>query len=299
MDLRQLRYFTVVAETLNFHRAAERLNISQPPLTVAIRKLEDDLGARLFDRESRGVQLTDAGRAALPVVRATLEQAGRVREAVKRGRVGESGTLSIGFVGSATSAALPRIIPAFREYYPDVDLHLDEMTSVSIADALTEGRLDVGLVRLPLMRASDLDITVIERDRLVVALDPAHPLARRSTLALSDLVDEPQVLHGPVSVLRSIVLLACRSAGFSPLIVQEATQIQTILSLVQSGLGIALVPSETRRAVPGGVHMIPLVEPLYVELGIVTRRNAGVLARNFVSVAHAAIDTQTVSDRPE
>jgi DNA-binding transcriptional LysR family regulator len=295
MDLRQLRYFAVVADTLNFHRAAERLNISQPPLTVAIRKLEEELGARLFDRESRGVRLTEAGRAALPVVHATLKQAESVREAVKRGRDGTTGILSVGFVGSATTAVLPRIIPTFRKSYPGVDLRLNEMTSVSIADALTEGRIDVGLVRLPLMDASDLDIGVIERDRLVVALSAAHPMAWRSTLALADLAEEQHIVHGPVSVLRSIVLLACRSAGFSPVIVQEATQVQTILSLVQSGLGIALVPSATKSVAPNDVHLIPLVERLNVELALVTRRNADVLARNFVSVAGATIDIQTVS----
>ncbi len=297
MDLRQLRYFVTLADTLNFHRAAERLNISQPPLTVAIRKLEEELGARLFDRESRGVRLTDAGRAALPVARATLEQAALVRDAVRQGRQGERGAISVGFVGSAISAALPRIIPAFRARYPDVDLRLEEMTSVSIGEALAARQLDVGLVRLPLIQPGGLDIAVIERDRLVVALLDTHPLARRRVLELADLAGEPLVLHGPVSVLRSVVLLACQRAGFVPRIAQDATQVQTILSLVQSGLGSALVPSAMARIAPEGVRLLPLAEPLEIEMGIAAWRHAGALVRNFVAVACAASDTGSVSDR--
>lgn len=285
MDLRQLRYFSTLADTMNFHRAAERLNISQPPLTVAIRKLEEELGARLFDRESLGVRLTDAGRAALPVARATLEQAALVRDAVVQGGQGKRGIISVGFVGSAVSAALPRIVPVFRARFPDVDLRLEEMTSVAIGEALVARQLDVGLVRLPLMKPDAFDITVIERDLLVAALPNTHPLAQRQSLSLGHLADEPLILHGSVSVLRSVVLLACQRAGFAPRIAQEATQVQTVLSLVQSGLGIALVPSAMARTVPEGVCLMPLVEPLHIEMGLAARPNAGPLVRNFAIVA--------------
>lgn len=291
MDLRQLRYFATLAETLNFHRAAERLHISQPPLTVAIRRLEEELGARLFDRESRGVRLTDAGRAALPAARATLEQAALFRNIVGQGQQGERGLISVGFVGSAIATALPRILPAFRARYPDVDLRLEEMTSMSICTALAARQLDVGLVRLPLMDPGDFDVAVIERDRLVVALPATHRLAAGQDLALADLAGEPLVLHGAVSVLRSVVLLACQRAGFAPRIAQEATQVQTILSLVQSGLGIALVPSTMAGTAPDGVSLMPLADPLNIEMGIAARRDAGGLARNFVAMAGAAGDT--------
>ncbi len=295
MDLRQLRYFIALAETGNFHRAAERLNMAQPPLSVAIRKLEEELGAPLFERESRGVRLTDAGRAALPTARATLEQAALVRDVVRQGAIGESGSISVGFVGSAISAALPRIIPAFRRRYPKVDLRLEEMTSVSIAEALGARNLDVGLVRLPLMRPGDLDIAVIERDELVAALLADHPLARRRSLRIADLAAEPLVLHGPVSVLRSVVMLACQRAGFAPRIAQEATQVQTILSLVQSGLGIALVPAGMARITPEGVRLLRLAEPVSIEMGIASRRDADALVRNFVAAACETSDSQAVS----
>ena len=291
MDLRQLRYFIALAETGNFHRAAERLNMAQPPLSVAIRKLEEELGTPLFERESRGVRLTDAGRAALPTARAAIEQAALVREVVRRGALGESGSISVGFVGSAISAALPRIIPAFRARYPDVDLRLEEMTSASIAEALAARSLDVGLVRLPLMKPGDLAVSVIERDELVAALLADHPLARRRTLRIADLAGEALVLHGPVSVLRSVVMLACQRAGFAPRIAQEATQVQTILSLVQSGLGIALVPAEMARIAPEGVRLLKLAEPLSIEMGVAMRHDADALVRNFVAVAREISDS--------
>lgn len=298
MDLRQLRYFTMLADTLNFHRAAERLHISQPPLTVAIRKLEDELGARLFDRESRGVRLTAAGRAALPAARATLDQAAKVRDAVRQGREGQVGSISVGFVGSAISATLPRIVPAFRAQFPHVDLRLEEMTSVSIGEALRARRLDVGLVRLPLAHPMELDIVAIEHDHLVAALPDTHPLTRRSVVALTDLADAPLILHGPVSVLRTVVLLACQQAGFVPHVAQEATQVQTLLSLVQSGLGIALVPASMAPIVPKGICLLPFADPLPIEMGVACRRDAGVLVRNFIALARSTGDTSCVSDHP-
>ena len=150
MDLRQLRYFTVLAETLNFHRAAERLHMSQPPLTVAIRKLEEDIGAELFTRDPRGIRLTAAGLAALPAARATIAQADQVREFARQGAQGVRGRLSVGFIGSAVSELLPRIITPFRAAFPAVTLSLVEMNSVDIMSDIESRKVDVGLVRLPL-----------------------------------------------------------------------------------------------------------------------------------------------------
>jgi len=187
MELRQLRYFITLAETRNFRRAAERLHMSQPPLTVAIRKLEQELGAPLFERGTRGVTLTPAGRAAVDAARATLAQAERFREAAREGATGARGRLTVGYVGSATFELLPRIVPEYRRRYPAVDLVLEEMTSVDIARGLIAGTLDVGLLRLPLMEVAAIDAQVIDADELHAAL-PAHsPLARETRLSLESL----------------------------------------------------------------------------------------------------------------
>jgi DNA-binding transcriptional LysR family regulator len=296
MDLRQLRYFTVLAETLNFHRASERLHMSQPPLTVAIRKLEDELGVALFERDPRGVRLTAAGLAALPPARAALAQAEQVREAARQGASGVRGKLAVGFIGSAVGALLPRIISSFRQTYPEVELVLEEMNSAEIVHAITERKIDVGLVRLPLLDPAPVVIDVIERDELVAAL-PAHRMpSRRRALRLADLADYPFVIYSPLSVLRATILLACQQAGFAPRIAQEAMQVQTLLGLVQAGLGVALVPARTARFAPEGVKLFPLVDPMAIEMGIVRAVDAGPLARNFVTAALASTDIQSVSE---
>jgi len=296
MDLRQLRYFTVLAETLNFHRAAERLNMSQPPLTVAIRKLEDELGTALFDRDPRGVRLTAAGLAALPPARAALAQAEQVREAVRQGAAGMRGRLVMGFIGSAIGELLPRIVSPFREAFPNVELVLEEMNSVEIVRAIAGRKVDIGLVRLPVMDGSPVSIEVIERDHLVVAMPSGKGLLReRRGVDLADLSDSQFIIYNPVSVLHATIRLACQRAGFSPLVAQEATQVQTILSLVQAGLGVALVPARTARFAPEGVQLLPLTEPIPIDMGIACARDAGPLARNFVVSALATVDSCSVS----
>lgn len=291
MDLRQLRYFTALADTLNFHRAAERLNMSQPPLTVAIRKLEEDLGTPLFERETRGVRLTAAGQAALGPARAALVQAEQVREAVRQGAAGLSGRLTVGFIGSAVAGLLPRIVSPFRQAYPQVDLVLEEMNSVEIVRAIAARRIDAGLVRLPVMDATPVAIDVIERDVLHAAL-PTAEVQGRDAIALAEFADHPLVIYSPVSVLHATIRLACQRAEIAPRIAQEAMQVQTILGLVQAGLGWALVPARTARFVPEGVTLLPLTEPIAIEMGIASAQDAGPLARNFVKTA---IDIQSVS----
>ena len=206
VDLRQLHYFTVLAETLNFHRAAERLNMSQPPLTVAIRKLEEDLGVPLFVRSPRGVTLTAAGEAALESARATLAHASQIRQTAREGALGERGRLQVGFVGSAIYELLPRLIPAYRRRYPKVDLVLEESTSIDIARKLRSHQLDVGLVRLPLLDMSGLDTQVTEVDELVVAVPTASVFAQRGSLALSQLAGEPFIIFSRISVLSTDTL---------------------------------------------------------------------------------------------
>jgi len=296
MDLRQLRYFTTLAETLNFHRAAERLNISQPPLTVAIRNLEEELGAPLFVRGSRGVTLTAAGEVALEAARAALAQAEQVRVAVREGASGERGRLRIGFVGSAVYTLLPRLIPPYRKRYPNVDLVLEEGISGEIAARTRRGELDVGLVRLPLLDPADLDLQVIDTDELVAAVPAASPLAARRSLALEALAREPFILYTPKSVLHATILMACHQAGFTPKVAQEAAQGHTLLSLVQSGLGVALVPSQATRYAPEGVKLLRLATAPRIETGVaLPRQGASPAARNFQRIARAQIDSESIS----
>lgn len=291
MDLRQLRYFNALAETLNFHRAAERLHISQPPLTVAIRKLEDELGVALFERDPRGVRLTTAGLAAVGPAREALAAADKVREAVRQGAAGLRGRLSIGFIGSAIGELLPRMVTPFRQAYPEVELALEEMNSVEIVRAIAARRLDIGLVRLPVMDSAPVAIDVIETDELVAVLPASDVLARRKTLDLGALADRSFIIYSPVSVLHATIRLACHRAGFTPRVAQEAVQVQTILSLVEAGLGVALIPGRSARFAGKGVRIVTLAEPVPIAMGIARADEPSVLARNFVRTALASETT--------
>ncbi len=286
MDLRQLRYFVTLADTRNFHRAAERLHMSQPPLTVAIRKLEEELGTALFERGTRGVTLTAAGQASLDIARATLTQADRFRQAVREGAMGERGRLRVGFVGSATFDLLPRIIPEYRRLYPLVELVLEEATSVEIARRLTAGDLDVGLVRLPLMEIAAVDVQSVDQDEMFAALPDSSRFVGADTVPLKALAEEPFILQSRISVLHSTTLTACHEAGFVPRVAQEAAQLSAVLALVRSGLGVALVPSRAASSVPQGVRLVRLSRRVPIETGVVLPRgNASPLARNFAAIA--------------
>jgi len=288
MDLRQLRYFVTLAETRNFHRAAERLNMSQPPLTVAIRKLEAELGAPLFVRGTRGLTLTAAGEAALAAAQATLAQAERFRVAVREGAAGERGRLRVGFVGSATFELLPRIIPAYRRLYPAVELVLEEASSVVIARQIADGALDVGMVRLPLLEAAAIETEIVDADELHAALPAASRLGRGHTVRLEALADQPFILQNRASVLYFAALNACQAAGFVPAVAQQAEQLSAVLALVRSGLGVALVPARAARSVPQDVRLVRLAQRVPIATGVaLSRERPSPLARRFAEIARA------------
>ena len=260
MDLRQLQQFITVAETLNFRRAAERLHMAQPPLSVAIRKLEEEVGAPLFERLPRGVALTAAGVAALGLARRCLNDANALRDVAQAAAGGERGLLRVGFVGSATYALMPRLLPAFRARYPQVELVLRESTNLELLALVDTGELDIGLVRYPTGSASALRFEVVERDVICAVLPADHALAKKKRLTLEMLAREPFVDYASTRVpgLHAMVMLAFQQAGLSPQVSQEATQVQTVISLVQSGMGVALVPSVSARLAARGVVFRPV-----------------------------------------
>ncbi|WP_423194164.1 LysR family transcriptional regulator [Cupriavidus sp. H18C2] len=263
MDLRQLQQFVVLAETGNFHRAAEQLHMAQPPLSISIRKLEASLGTPLFLRTTRGVRLTQAGEAALDDARRALFHAAQVRAAAQSAAHGERGALRIGFVGSATYALLPRLIPAFREAHPGIELILHESTSASILERIGRGLLDAGLVRFPILDSGPFQLLPLESDTFMAAVPADSPYAAHDSIALKALAAEPFIMHPHADVpnLRAVAMLLCQQAGFVPRIAQEAVQVQTIVSLVESGLGVALVPGVTARYTTRRVRFLRLSSP--------------------------------------
>ena len=264
MDLRRIRHFVTLAETLNFRRAAERLHMAQPPLTVSIQKLEAELGTKLFARESTGVSLTPSGQAILVEAKKLLFHGNHLQETAKSVLEGTGGILQIGFVGSATYGMLQKLLPLFRAQYPGVELILREATSVGIMQQLEDNTLDIGLVRVPLLQPSRATLVQLEHDEFIAALPRGNALAGKALLRLSDMAGESFVMYAPSAAagLYSTAMLACQQAGFIPRVTQQAIQIQTILALVESGLGVALVPSVMQRFVSNKIVYRPLANDL-------------------------------------
>ncbi|MCA8243907.1 LysR family transcriptional regulator [Burkholderia sp. AU32262] len=276
IDLRQFRQFIAVAETLSFRRAAERLHMAQPPLSAAIRKLEDELGVALLERDNRGSRLTPAGEAFLLEARRALEQAERAVAVARRAGAGLGGTLRLRFVDSTVNALLPLILRAFQERHPDVDFQLEEGTTAEQMLALRQDRTDVGIVVLPVADAGDVHVEPLLRDRMVAALSDGHRLARRRRIALAELADEPWVMfaahHGPG--MHALIVAACAQAGFAPRVVQQPRQMQTTAGLVAGGIGVALMPRLFVPMQPRGITFCELKgagSPLAYELAIAYR----------------------------
>ncbi|MGI4903812.1 MAG: LysR substrate-binding domain-containing protein, partial [Janthinobacterium lividum] len=227
---------------MSFRKAAERLHMAQPPLSVAVRRMEEEFGGALFVRGRRGVKLTPLGEAILDDARQVVFHAEQLRQSAATALSGLSGSLRIGFIGSAIHFLLPRVIPLFRERYPKVVLQLHESTTSQILRDVESGVIDLGLIRYPIIEASSAAIDVVEHDTLVAALPVDNPLARHRLLRLAECADEPFIAYSAAAApnLRGLVMLACQAAGFTPRIVQEAVQVQTLVSLVESGLGMAL-----------------------------------------------------------
>ena len=262
IELRHLRYFTVVAEELHFGRAAQRLHIAQPPLSQQIRKLEEILGYQLFERTSRSVALTAAGQVFLERAQRTLRNVNRdIDEARSIGR-GEVGSLHIGFVGSAMLTTLPAIFRRYREVYPLVRLHLHESFTSKVIEGLQNGTLDAGLLRDgdPGNLDSGLTATTIYSEPFIAVLPSNHCLASRKAVNPSDLRGEPFVHYprsaGSYAFEKPFSLFG--NPGYRPQIVQEASHWLTILRLIGAGLGISIAPECVRQISAPDVVCLPI-----------------------------------------
>lgn len=241
MELRHLRYFIAVAETGSLSRAAEKLFIAQPPLSVQIRQLEEEMGTPLFVRHPKGVRLTAAGEALMPEARALLDRAGHLK-----GRLhgdGASGLLALGYVPSASSTVLPELVRLLRAAQPDLRIELREMISSEQVEALVAGHLDAGIAR-SLVRHPRVVVPAQMADPFCVASPALAEPAARTPVDLRSLAEQDFVAftrhRGPAYFDHSIHL--CARAGFSPRIRYEASTVHGVLDLVAAGLGHALVP---------------------------------------------------------
>jgi DNA-binding transcriptional LysR family regulator len=261
MELRQLRYFVTLAGELHFGRAARRLSITQPPLSQAIRKLEGELGVRLFERTRRRVALTRAGVVFLGEASATLSRATQAVEAAQLADQGATGRLAVGYVAATAYTLLPLLLRDYAHAFPGVRLDLQELTRPQQFEALHREDIDVGLLRPPVPDA-EFDSETILREQFVLALPAAHPLAALRRVPLARLADQPFVMYPrtPGFVFHDLVIGWCMRAGFKPRVAQEANQTHTVLGLVSAGIGVAFVPTSAGIFRLAGVAYRPLRE---------------------------------------
>ncbi|MBX0326504.1 LysR family transcriptional regulator [Oscillochloris sp. ZM17-4] len=270
MELRHLRYFEAVARHSHVTRAAAELHIAQPALSKQISQLEHELGVALFDRVGRNVRLTEAGEALLPHARAVMAQVEASRAEMAE-RIGLSkGRATVGAPPTVGNQLLPPVLAAFNKRYAGIELRLHEAGVQTLLDLLETGLTDVAVVTLP-VDDENLTVVPIFTEEMVIAVWRGHHLAGRGEVAISDLAGEPWVLSPENYELREAALVACERAGFSPRVVLDGGETDTLLRFVAAGVGIALVP---RLAVQGAADLVALRvsdQKLQRSLGVVWR----------------------------
>jgi DNA-binding transcriptional LysR family regulator len=276
-DLRQLRYFVAVAEEMHFGRAADRLHMTQPPLSQAIQSLESQLGTALFDRTRRSVALTAAGRALLPEARRLLQQASALKTLAMRAAAGESGQLSIAFVSSADYSVLPSSLREFRTAYPSVHIELQEATTDVQLNLLAENKLDLGILIPPLPDKLKIELSYLPifSEPLMLAITEGSAISRlKGKIPLEACAEQPLIIFPRriAPAFHDMILGCFRDAGLTPHIGQEAIQMQTIVGLVSAGMGIALVPQSVSNLKRPGVEYRAFKEASpRIEIGLAWR----------------------------
>ena len=241
MDLRQMRYFQVLAEELNFGRAAARLHMAQPPLTRQIQALEHELGAVLFERTPRGVLLTIAGQTLYDEVPNILSLVARARSRTEQAGQGRLGRIDVGIFGASILNVIPRVLSRFRAEHPEVELFLHTMTKAEQIEALRERRITVGFNRL-VPNEPDIAFSIVLRERYLVALPASHRLCAKAEITLTDMAGEPLILYPnlPMPGLAQQVLAAFAREGLAVRVVQQVEDILTSIALVSSGFGLCI-----------------------------------------------------------
>ncbi|KWI33552.1 LysR family transcriptional regulator [Burkholderia ubonensis] len=293
MELKQLRYFVAVAEELHFGRAAKRLFISQPALSFDIRKFEDALGVQLFARTSKSVALTNAGEVLLGEARRLLLQAAEAERLTVRSASGYAGRLRVGFVHSMLYRGLPDAVRRFEADHPGVEIVLAEMNTQAQVQAIQRGQIDLGYAHWGHF-PPEVDSTPIHAEPFVCCLPAGHPLARRRQVALAALADEPFILfpRDAAPHYHDLIIAQCVNAGFSPLIRHEARLWQTILSMIEFGMGVALVPRVLQQVKSDRLAFRPLKDAPLESRTLELKRSGSAepVALRFADYLRASID---------
>ncbi len=260
MELHQLRYFCAIVETGSFSRAAQRTNVSQPSLSQQIRKLEDELGTRLFDRLGRSVRLTEVGQVFLPHARAVLQELEAARSDVVERKASVSGAICIGVIPTIAPYFLPPILAAFSRKRPQARLSVVEEITPLLLERLRAGNVDVAIVALPLgVRGNEFQSFPLIVEKLFAVLPKQHALAKRRAISLGELENEPFLLLRDGHCFRETAVAACKRARMNPQVIFESGQFSSILGLVSKGFGVSIVPAMALEKRPG-CRFVPLAD---------------------------------------
>ncbi|MGS0893841.1 LysR family transcriptional regulator [Burkholderia stagnalis] len=289
ISTRLLTQFVAVAEELHFGRAASRLHMAQPPLSQAIKHLEEVVGVQLLARSRHFVALTPAGRAFLEEAKEWLAHGQRAIDTARRASEGMTGRITIGFVGSVSYQLLPNILREIDARFPSIHVDLREQTSTEQIQSLHTRKIDLGIVRLPLNNMGGLQTRVIHRERFIAVLPKDHPLAKAKskTIRLEALANDSFMVFpaDKIPSLHAKFLMACEEAGFSPRVTLESWQMASMVSLVASGVGVALLPEQIRAGPhPGVVYKALANRSTHLDLTIAAAWRAEELSAGLYSV---------------
>jgi len=299
MELRHLRYFVAVAEEPHFRRAAERLGIKQPPLSLQIRQLERELGTSLFHRLTRGVELTETGAWLLDKARGILDQVVRIKAGVQSRARGETGCIHLGFAGATCFQPLvPGIIRAYRERYPGVVVTPEQGNTPLLVERLRSREIDVAFVRPPIIDTEGLSIEPLVDEPMVIVLPESHPHAGDRSMPLAALASDTIILF-PRSIgpgLHDSIIASCHQAGLSPKLGQEASQTVSIVYMVAAGFGVSIVPQSLEQLHSEGVAYLQIEgdAPRALVSLAYRRGDRSTVVRNFVALARRTAQSQSL-----
>lgn len=288
MELRHLRYFVAVAEEMNIHRAAERLHISQPPLSLTIKQLEEEIGVELFTREGRGIQITRAGEQFLKRARQILTDAEKASIEAKQSSLGITGTLRIGFIGSSVTGILQDCVSVFKKKYPSVSLELQLSTTTGLPSEVADGKYDVAIMRVPQSVPEGVTSKIARRESWMVAIPEKHRLCLKTTVTFKDLENERLIFYPRSNSSDSYddVMQMFKDHKVVPNIYQETNEQITIGGLVASGMGIGIVPEcMSLIKIPGVIHRHLKGTKNRTGFAIIYKNEKDVLVRNFLREA--------------
>jgi DNA-binding transcriptional LysR family regulator len=299
MELRHLRYFVTVAEELHFTRAAERLGIKQPPLSLQIRLLEQEIGTSLFRRLKRGVELTETGILLLDEARGLLAQVEQAKTAVQSHARGAAGRIRLGFAGATyIHQQVIGIIRAYRADYPDVVISPEQSNTARLIASLRSREIDVAFVRPPVVDAEGLSVEPLVDEPMVIVLPESHPHAGDRSMSLAALASDTIILF-PRSIgpgLHDSIIAGCHKAGLSPKLGQEASQTVSIVYMVAAGFGVSIVPQSLEQLHAEGVAYLQIEgdAPRALVSLAYRRGDRSTIVRNFVALARRTAHSQSL-----